>query len=606
VLSEELHRARRRARPQVTVEDADITSERKVEGGFAFALACLSVIGMASYLALTRQHEDSIWVEHTREVISRIEQLYAKSTDAQNGRRGYVVTGDEITLEPYYLMQHTLADDVQQLRALTGDNPLQLQRLTTLESLIHDELEFSAAVIAAYQASGFEAARIISKTGRGRQLHDQTRELVQDMKQTEETLLKARQQDAINSATFVQAVIIGGGVIAFLGLGLALYVIRRDFARRRRAEAERDRFFQLSLDMQCIASADGYFKRVNPAVQEMLGWTPEEFLAQPFMEFVHPDDHAATQLEVDKQIVSGQRVIQFENRYRHKDGSWRVLSWASVPHGNLMYAVARDTTRRRQADNEIARLNQDLQARAAQLEAVNKELEAFSYSVSHDLRAPLRHVQGYVQLLTREEQSSLSDTAARYLKTISAAAREMGQLIDDLLSFSRMGRMEMRAGDIDLNPIVNAVRAELEMVTQNRNIHWQIATLPRVMGDKAMLKQVLVNLIDNAVKYTRGRDPAVIEVGCAGADHLQPGQMIFFVRDNGAGFDMRYVDKLFGVFQRLHRADEFEGTGIGLANVRRIIMRHGGRTWAEAEPDIGATIYFTLKPADTMINGDAA
>ena len=182
----------------------------------------------------------------------------------------------------------------------------------------------------------------------------------------------------------------------------------------------------------------------------------------------------------------------------------------------------------------------------------------------------------------------------------------MGQLIDDLLSFSRMGRMEMRADDIDLNPIVNAVRVELEMVTQNRNIHWQIATLPRVMGDKAMLKQVLVNLIDNAVKYTRGRDPAVIEVGCAGADHLQPGQIIFFVRDNGAGFDMRYVDKLFGVFQRLHRADEFEGTGIGLANVRRIIMRHGGRTWAEAKPDIGATVYFTLKPADTMINGDAA
>jgi PAS domain S-box-containing protein len=367
--------------------------------------------------------------------------------------------------------------------------------------------------------------------------------------------------------------------------------ISTDITERKRAEDERDRFFNLSLDLLCISSADGYFKRVSPAVQEILGWTPEEFLARPYLDFVHPDDHAATLQEVEKQVKAGQRVLQFENRYRHKDGSWRVLSWCSMPHGELMYAIARDMTEKNAAAAQIAALNAEQQSRAAQLEAVNKELEAFSYSVSHDLRAPLRHIDGFVDLLRKQSQDKLDERGLRYLQVITDAARQMGNLIDDLLVFSRMGRAELRQQNVEMDALVHEAVTTLQSETNSRHITWKIASLPQVQADAAMLRQVWVNLLANAVKYSRPRDPAVIEIGCT-AD--APVEYQFFVRDNGVGFDMEYVDKLFGVFQRLHRAEEFEGTGIGLANVRRIVLRHGGRTWAEGKVDAGATFYFTL------------
>jgi light-regulated signal transduction histidine kinase (bacteriophytochrome) len=200
----------------------------------------------------------------------------------------------------------------------------------------------------------------------------------------------------------------------------------------------------------------------------------------------------------------------------------------------------------------------------------------------------------FVELLTREAESQLSEKARRFLKTITDSAREMGELIDDLLAFSRMGRAEMREATVDLNQLVAEARTGLTASTAGSRIDWTVAALPAVRGDAPMLRQVLVNLFSNAVKYSRGRDPATIEVGCAGEEE---GRIVLFVRDNGAGFDMLYADKLFGVFQRLHRAEEFEGTGIGLASVRRIINRHGGRVWAESRIDAGATFYFTLTPA---------
>ena len=241
-----------------------------------------------------------------------------------------------------------------------------------------------------------------------------------------------------------------------------------------------------------------------------------------------------------------------------------------------------------------ARLSERLAERTAQLQSSNRELESFSYSVSHDLRAPLRHIEGYVAMLIEDTVGKLAAEPQRYLKVIVEASRHMGELIDNLLVFSRMGRVEMSQTRVELEMLVQEAVRDLEMATRGRNIGWTIPPLPAVTGDRAMLKQALANLLGNAVKYTRPRDPAQIEMGCAGEED---GRVILFVRDNGVGFDMQYADKLFGVFQRLHRADEFEGTGIGLANVRRIITRHGGRVWAEALPDQGATFYFTLEPS---------
>jgi PAS domain S-box-containing protein len=373
-------------------------------------------------------------------------------------------------------------------------------------------------------------------------------------------------------------------------------ILFNDITVRQKAQEELDRFFNLSLDFLCIAGMDGRFKRASPAVSDILGWSVEEFLAIPYLEQIHPDDRAAAIKEVERQ-QAGQKVMHYECRFRHKDGSWRVLSWRSTPYGGLMYATARDVTEVKRVEARIRQLNDDLAKRAAQMEEANRELESFSYSVSHDLRAPLRHVQGYVEMLTREAGDGLSDKAQRYLKTIAAAAREMGELIDDLLAFSRMGRVELREAELDLNLLIAEVRASLEPAAQGRNIRWTVAPLPQARGDVAMLRQVFVNLLGNAVKYTGRRDPAEIEIG---TDGEEDGRIILFVRDNGAGFDMKYADKLFGVFQRLHRADEFEGTGIGLANVRRIVTRHGGRAWAEGQVDVGATFYLTLSPATAV------
>jgi light-regulated signal transduction histidine kinase (bacteriophytochrome) len=248
----------------------------------------------------------------------------------------------------------------------------------------------------------------------------------------------------------------------------------------------------------------------------------------------------------------------------------------------------------RDSEEKLRIFNQQLEqrvtARTVQLEASNRELEMFAYSVSHDMGSPVRHIEGFLKLLHDRIGESIDAQSQHYMDTVREVTRRMGMLIDDLLSFSRMGRTDIVKLPVDLDSMVQEVVRDLEPETHGRDIHWKIADLPEVMGDHAMLRVALVNLLTNAVKFTRPRKQAEIEIGS------RPGQdeMVVFVRDNGVGFDMQYADKLFGVFQRLHHADEFEGTGIGLANVRRIIDRHGGRTWGEGSVNQGATFYFAL------------
>ena len=225
-----------------------------------------------------------------------------------------------------------------------------------------------------------------------------------------------------------------------------------------------------------------------------------------------------------------------------------------------------------------------------ELAAANRELETFSYSVAHDLRAPLRHIAGHASLLLQSSQLTANSDDRRALDRICAAAVKLGQLIDGLLEFSRVSRTQLRAASVPLDRLVHDVQHDLEPESQDRAVVWKIAPLPEVQGDRVMLRQVFANLLGNALKYSRGRNPAIIEVDC----HQNPRETVVAVHDNGAGFDMKYASKLFGVFQRLHREEEFEGTGIGLASVQRIIQRHGGRTWAEGKVDHGATFFFSL------------
>ncbi len=386
--------------------------------------------------------------------------------------------------------------------------------------------------------------------------------------------------------------------------------LQAEIAERKRVEAAlRDSEERMRLTMEAvnIGSWDWDVKNdiwsASPIYYTMLGYEPKSEPADrdEWLERVHPDDRAIVEKKIQDVLTRDFAEHRYEARLKHADGTYR---WQYVygfgierdEKGQVtrMLGIRLDITERKQAEEQIRKLNQQLEQRVAdrtiQLEAANKELEAFAYSVSHDLRAPLRHIDGFLELLRKRTNEDIDERSRHYVTNISDAARRMSQLIDDLLAFSRMGRDELSKTPVNLGALVQEVIQEFEPEMQDRVIHWSITNLPTVTGDQAMLRLVLVNLLSNALKFTRDCKSAEIEIGC----QVNGKEVITFIRDNGVGFDMAYADKLFGVFQRLHYSNEFEGTGIGLANVRRIINRHGGRVWAEGATNHGATFYFSL------------
>ncbi|MBN2039313.1 MAG: PAS domain S-box protein [Spirochaetes bacterium] len=365
-------------------------------------------------------------------------------------------------------------------------------------------------------------------------------------------------------------------------------------ARLRESLNELDRYFTYALDLLCICDTDGCFRRLNKEWEAALGFSIEELIGTRFLDYVHPEDKEST-VKAFTGLISKEEVLNFVNRYQHKDGTYRWIEWRSFPYGDLIYAVARDITNRILREEEILQMNELLEKRVAertvQLEETNKELESFSYSVSHDLRAPLRHISGFITLLESEYSSALDEKGKHYLEVISGASQRMGVLIDHLLQLSRTGRQEIKKSYINFNSLISEVIQDFNEEISGREITWEIESLPEINADYSMLRSVITNLIGNAVKFTKIRERALIHIGFF---ENEKNETVFFIRDNGAGFDMRYKDKLFGVFQRLHSADEFEGTGIGLASVQRIIQRHGGRIWAEGEVGKGAIFNFTF------------
>jgi PAS domain S-box-containing protein len=332
----------------------------------------------------------------------------------------------------------------------------------------------------------------------------------------------------------------------------------------------------------------------NRGAHELYGWTSAQAIGKPAHELLQTIFPAPID-EIRAELLRTGRW-EGELRKTKADGSPLVVAsrW-SLRRDEQDRPVAiletnNDITERKRGEEQIRKLNADLERRTIELEASNKELEAFAYSTSHDLRAPLRHVVGYSELLQKHAASLLDDKNRRYVLMILESATRMGALIDDLLAFSRIGRAETRNTLVSLGQLAREVLSEVERETEGRDIVWRVGALPTLYGDRAMLRLALLNLVSNAVKFTRTRAQAEIEIGCADG---KQGEVVVFVKDNGVGFDMKYVHKLFGVFQRLHGPEAFEGTGIGLATVQRIVARHGGRVWAEGAVDAGATFYFS-------------
>jgi PAS domain S-box-containing protein len=408
-----------------------------------------------------------------------------------------------------------------------------------------------------------------------------------------------------------------------LALGYARELIERqrveaEMAERRRAEAAlRDSEARMTAIVETaldpIVSMDdaGRIVEFNPAAERVFGYRRAEVLGREMAEVIIPpqlrDQHRSglgRYLAVGEGRVLDQRLELTAMRADQTEFPIE-LAIARMPSGGplLFTGYLRDITDQKRAESLVRIMNADLERRVlertAQLEDTVKELEAFSYSVSHDLRAPLRAVNGFSRILLQDYGSQLVPDAQGYLRMVSENAQQMGRLIDDLLAFSRLGRQQLRTQRVHPADMVRNALHELAPEQEGREVHIQLDELAVCQADPALLRQVFVNLLSNALKFTRRRPVARIEVGWRDMD----GEGTYFVKDNGTGFDMRYADKLFGVFQRLHRAEDYDGTGVGLAIVNRIVHRHGGRVWAEAAPDQGATFFFTLANSDVSEGG---
>lgn len=381
-------------------------------------------------------------------------------------------------------------------------------------------------------------------------------------------------------------------------------MIIRDITERKLAEKELiesqelfSKAFQVGpAGITITRISDGKFMNANESFCKMFEFNLDDVI-----------DHTSTELNmwtpeerkklIKKQLESG-GLNNYELTAQTKHGKPIYLLFSSREmkiKGEMCHLTTLiDVTDRKQAEELLKKLNNELEFRVAertsQLEAANKELEAFSYSVSHDLRSPLRHINGFTEILAKQYSDQLPEEARKFLNTITGSAQKMSTLIDDLLSFSRTGRAELKKSTIKMNQLIEDALAQIKPLLKDRKVDWKISPLPEVHGDYNLLRQVWINLLENAVKYTRTREDAIIQIGFENGKK----EIVFYIQDNGVGFDMKYADKLFGVFQRLHSSSQFDGTGIGLANVQRIILRHSGRVWAKAETEKGATFYFSI------------
>jgi PAS domain S-box-containing protein len=567
---------------------------------FFFLTTAIVFVTLVFVFSANRKNveETSARIIHNQEVLRKSDRIILDVLNIETGSRAFAFTGRDLFLETYYKATSRLNTTMDELSGLTAGQPVQQRRISELQRAVGDRIAFAQNVIDQRKKNGTGPAEKIIAGGGGKILTDRIESIINRINAEEQRLLdeKKRENDAVsrNSRLIFYSLMLFTVALT----GFVVVLITQNQKSRNRYEfqlSEYKYFFLNSNELTCIASMEGYFEKINPRFEVLLGHSMKEMTEHPFLEFVHADDRASTLKEMEK-LGKGITTIHFVNRFRKKDGEYLLFDWNATPDNKTgkIYAIARDITRISETEAEIAKYLQQLEVSNEQLAIVNKELEGFSYSVSHDLRAPLRAINGYARILEEDYLDKFNDEGKNALLTIIKSSRKMGELIDALLSFSKMGRKELVTGLIDMESIVRSVVAE-ETFQEKQKISIDIGSIHPAKGDQILIKQVWTNLISNAIKYSRRKPAISITID----SFIKDGMVVYKVNDNGAGFDMEYYDKLFGVFQRLHSQEEFQGTGIGLAIVHKIIHRHQGKLWAESKVNEGSCFYFSLPSAAT-------
>ncbi len=577
----------------------------------ALAAAAIIVVPWLTLRQLQQDSEDAMaWVNHTQAVGVALQQLQADVRDVESAALTLSKGVDAPGLRERMAKANDLPGGLAELGRMTRDNPEQLIRIGRIESMLEGRMAL-ARELAKSEPNSDQRELVQDLSTRY-----PIRGLVEELQASEQKLLTQRAEQAARQRKQTELVSWSSLVIQLALLGLVLWLLQRQIGRRLHAERQSLRsaaraasVLQTVREPIVLLDRDLRVQLHNPAFAELYGLQDERadgLLLDTVGDGAWKDPVMRQRLS--DVLLRGRELWDFEHEQRAADGMVRymLLNARRMPlpdtDDEVVLLTVSDVTVQRAVQLRVEELNRQLEGKVAQVSEVNRELEAFSYSVSHDLRAPLRHVAGFSDKLSRHLGDAADDKSRHYLEVISSSARRMAALIDDLLVYSRLGRAAMRQQAVDMQSLVADTRAMLDSNLQAEaensghahHVEWSIAPLPIVVGDENMIRQVWLNLLGNAVKYSGNREPAKIRVDY----QPQPdGGHQFTVSDNGAGFDMAYAGKLFGVFQRLHKASDYPGTGIGLASVRRVLTRHGGRIWAEAEPDVGATFHFYLPPA---------
>ncbi len=577
----------------------------------ALGLAALLIVIVPAF-TLQRLSQESVnaanWLSHAQSVGARLYSLQADIRDAETAALTLAKGVDSQSLQRRLHQTERISGNLEELARLLSDSPEQLVRIGKIEAMLGRRMTL-AREIATTPDSQRQRELIEEMT-----FQYPIRQEVEALQDHENTLLvertlKARSQQHLSSLVSWSAL-----VVQLLLLGLVLWLLKRQIGSRADAEKRLSKASAransvLQTVREPIVLLDEKLRIVlhNTAFAELYGADEFDINQQPLQNIGDGAwDDAIIRQRLADVLLRGRELWDYEHEQRGIDGMVRTMLINArrmpLPDRNdeeVVLMTVSDITLQRAVQMRVEELNRQLEGKVEQMADVNRELEAFSYSVSHDLRAPLRHVAGFSEKLGKHLGEAADDKARHYLQVISDSARRMAELIDDLLVYSRLGRGAMRMQAVDMQSLVadtcslldSNLRAEAEAGGEAREVEWQIGALPVLVADENMMRQVWLNLLGNAVKYTGGRSRAVIQVA---ARQLADGSHQFSVTDNGAGFDMQYASKLFGVFQRLHKHSEYAGTGIGLASVRRVLTRHGGRVWAEAQVDKGATFNFIV------------